>query len=492
MYIGGEWVGAASDELIDSLDPFTGRPWTKAPAAGEVDVDRAVAAARMALSGPWGSMSGTGRATLLFRLADLVARDTERLAIIESTDNGKLIRETRATIGQVPVWLRYFGGAADKLSGQTLPTADPNQFVYTLREPVGVVAAIVPWNNPVMILVMKIAPALAAGCTVVVKTADQTPASSLALAELAEEAGFPPGVINILTGPGLPAGKALARHPGVDKVSFTGSTATGISVMKDAAEHVAAVTMELGGKSPNIVFADADLEAAANGVVAGVFASSGQMCIAGGRLLVQRQIRDELSERLRVKAEAIRLGDPLDMQSEMGPVVSETQLRRVLSLVDSAIDDGATLITGGKRTAGSDLADGWFVEPTIFSDVTPQMRLAREEVFGPVLAVFTFEDEDEAIRMANDTEFGLVSGVWTKDIQRAHRMARSLHSGVVWINCYRNTSPHVPFGGTGQSGFGRENGLDSILEFTQVKSVWVELSGATTDPFAIPGPRPPG
>ena len=489
MYINGEWVSALSGDYLDSVDPYSGTAWTSAPAAGIDDVDAAVAAAYAAMRGAWGMLSGTARGRLLYRLADLVERDAGHLAAIESADNGKLIRETRAVMSQVPVWLRYYAGAADKLSGHTLPVDDPNCFVYTLREPVGVVAAIVPWNNPIMILVMKAAPAMAAGCSVVAKTADQTPASTLAFAKLVAEAGFPPGAFNVLTGPGLPAGAALARHPDVARVSFTGSTEVGSSVMQAAAEHVAPVSLELGGKSPNIVFADADLDAAVNGVIAGVFGSSGQMCIAGGRLIVEESVHDELVARLAERVALIRLGDPLDPASEMGPLVSDVQLNRVLDLVTSAIDEGATLEAGGGRETEGGLSDGFFVRPTIFSGVKPGMRLFAEEVFGPVLAVMTFTTEDEAIALANDTPFGLASGVWTKDVQRAHRMAKRIQAGVVWVNCYRNTSPHVPFGGVKQSGFGRENGLDAVLDYTQIKSVWVELSGQTRDPFSIPSAK---
>jgi len=486
MLIGGEWVEALSGKAFESVNPYTGRAWATAPEAGEEDVDRAVRAARAAFDeGPWGTMTGTERARLMRRLAELLAENAQELAVVESTDNGKLLREMGGQLGALAEWYYYFAGAADKIQGETIPSDKPNFFVYTRREPVGVVGAIAPWNSPLLLLTFKLAPALAAGCTVVVKPAEQTPASTLEFARLFEEAGFPPGVVNVITGFGEGTGRPLVRHPGVDKVAFTGSTQTGIGVMKDAADHLAKVSLELGGKSPNIVFDDADLEATNNGVISGIFAATGQTCIAGSRLFVHERAHDELVQRLSEMARAIKLGNPLEMETEMGPVAFKEQLDKVQGYIEVGQEEGAELVFGGKRPQTEELKDGYFIEPTIFTQVNNDMRVAREEIFGPVLSVIPFESEQDLIRQANDTSYGLAAGIWTRDIQKAHRVAHALRAGTVWVNSYRTLSFNTPFGGYKMSGMGRENGLESLKDYTQVKSVWVELSGQTRDPFTL-------
>lgn len=484
MLIGGRWQEAEDGRRMTTSSPFTGREWASAPEAGAADVDAAVRSARQALEGPWGKLTASERGRLMRRLGTLIDERADHLARIESTDNGKLLREMSGQMHSLSGWYEYFGGLADKLEGSTPPPTKDGVFSYTMYEPVGVVGAILPWNSPILLMSFKVAPALAAGCTLVVKPSEQTSISTLEFAKLFEEAGFPPGVFNVVTG-AREAGAALAGHPDVDKIAFTGSTEGGIKVMESAARHVARVTLELGGKSANIVFEDADLDSAVNGVLAGIFAASGQTCIAGSRLLIARSVAERFLDRLAQRTRSIKLGDPLDAGTEMGPCATRDQLEKVAGLVDRAVAAGASVLCGGKRPSGSEHKNGFFYEPTILTNVTNDMEIAREEVFGPVLAVIPFDGEDEAIRIANDSRFGLGAGVWTTNVKRAHRVAHAIRAGSVWVNCYRLLSYNVPFGGFKMSGIGRENGIDAIRDYAEPKAIWINTKDEERDPFTM-------
>jgi aldehyde dehydrogenase (NAD+) len=482
MLIGGEWVDAASRSSFDSINPYTGVAWARVPDGDAADVDAAVAAAREALDGPWGEMTGSQRARILRRLAAILEERAPLLAELETADNGKLLREMGGQTAYLPEWFYYFAGLADKLHGESIPSDRPNFFLYTRHEPVGVVAAITPWNSPLLLLSWKLAPGLAAGCTFVVKPSDYTPVSTLEFAQACEDAGLPPGVVNVVTGNGPAVGKALAAHPGVDKVAFTGSERVGIEVGRAAMENLTGALLELGGKSAQIVFEDADLEGAANGIVAGVFAATGQTCIAGSRLLVHESVHDELVQRLVDRASTIILGDPMEAATEMGPLANANQLRTVLGFIESATAEGATVAHGGGQPDG---LGGFFVQPTVITEVPADAAVSREEIFGPVLAVHRFSDEQEAIARANDSRYGLAAGLWTRNVHRAHRVAHRIKAGTVWINSYRVVAPNAPFGGYKHSGLGRESGTDAVREFTETKTIWVELDGATRDPFRL-------
>lgn len=486
MFVGGEWVDAVSSRTYQSMNPYTGATWAEMPDAQQEDVDRAVKAARSAFDDPsWRGMVPSQRSALLRTLADLVASNADHLGQIETRDNGKLIREMVAQCKAIPSYFHYYAGLADKIQGSTIPLEKPTVFNYTLREPIGVIAILTPWNSPLLLLAFSLAAALAAGNAVIVKPSEHASASTLEFAKLVKEAGFPDGIFNVITGYGASTGAAIAGHPGVGKISFTGGLETAKAVSAVAARNLTPTLLELGGKSPNIVFEDAVIPNAVNGTIAGIFAAGGQTCIAGSRLLLHESIHDEFVERLVERTKQIRMGDPSLVESELGPLATTAQLEKVESFVKSATDDGAELVYGGQRPSSPDLSNGWFFTPTIFDKVTNDMYLAQEEVFGPVLGILTFHDDEEAISLANDTDYGLAAGVWTKDIQRAHLVARQLDAGTVWINMYRALSYASPFGGYKNSGHGRELGVEAINEFTQIKSVWVELADSVPDPFVL-------
>ncbi|MFL5014501.1 aldehyde dehydrogenase [Rhizobium sp.] len=480
-YIDGEFSdGEAS---YPSIDPASGTAWAEMPEAREGDVDRAVNAADKALyEGAWPKMTATQRGKLLYKLADLVAANAQVLAELETRDTGKIIRETSAQIAYVAEYYRYYAGIADKIEGAYLPIDKPDMDVWLRREPIGVVAMVVPWNSQLFLSAVKIGPALAAGCTMVVKASEDGPAPLLEFARLVHEAGFPAGVVNIITGFGASCGAALSRHPKVAHVAFTGGPETARHVVRNSAENLASISLELGGKSPFIVFADADLESAANAQVAGIFAATGQSCVAGSRLIVERSIKDKFVALLRDKAEAIRIGAPLDMATEVGPLATKRQQDNIGALVAKSIESGARLVTGGSKIDG----DGYYFPPTILDCDDVASPSLIEEFFGPVLSVVSFETEAEALLLANDTRYGLASGVFTQNLTRAHRLMKGLRAGIVWVNTYRVVSPIAPFGGFGLSGHGREGGMAAALDYTRTKTIWLRTSDdPIPDPFVM-------
>ncbi len=480
---GQDAVGEAG-ALFESVNPTTGRVWGTFVESGAADVDAAVRAALAAFEGPWSRLSPTRRGRLLMRWGDRIAENADRIATLETEQNGKLLAEMRTQARIVQDWLYYYGGLADKIEGRVIPLDRTSVLNYTLSEPLGVVAAIVPWNSPTFLTIMTIAPALAAGNTVVIKPSEVTSASAIELARLAEEAGIPAGVINVVTG-GRSAGEALVDHPGVAKVSFTGSDMAGRAIASRAGQRLVSCTLELGGKSPNIVFDDADLDQVEAGVLAGIFAAAGQTCVAGSRAFFQAGIHERLLARLVERAEAIRLGDPLLAETQMGPVATRAQLDKDERMVARAVEEGATVLTGGTRAVVPGFEGGFFYKPTILQGAKPTDFIMQNEVFGPVLCVTPFESEDEVVALANNTAFGLAAGVWTSDIRRGHTMARRLKAGTVWINTYRAMAFNSPFGGYKNSGLGRQNGAEAIQAYLQTKSVWCELSRDVQDPFVI-------
>ena len=484
MYVGGEWVESGSGDYFESDNPYLGEPWALIPRGTAADADRAVRAAHTAFtSGEWPRLTASKRGALLRRLGDLIIEKSAELAEIEVRDNGKLYAEMSAQTAYMAQWYHYYGGLADKIEGSVLPTDKPDTFNYTRYEPLGVVVAIVPWNSPLLLMAWKLAPALAAGNTVVVKPSEFTSASALEFMKLVEAAGFPPGVVNVVTGFGADVGAALIDHPLVRKVAFTGSDATGQKVYESAARGMKRVSMELGGKSPNIVFADADLDNAIKGVISGIFAATGQTCIAGSRLLVQQSIHDQFLDKLVAFAKTAKMGDPMRRETQIGPVTNKPQLEKILKYIDIAKGEGAQAVLGGSRASRPECGNGWFVEPTIFSGVRNSMRIAQEEVFGPVLAVIPFKDDEDAIAIGNDVVYGLAAGVWTQNIRRALTMAERLQAGTVWVNTYRAVSYLSPFGGYKRSGLGRESGQEMIKEYLQVKSVWISTATDVPNPF---------
>jgi acyl-CoA reductase-like NAD-dependent aldehyde dehydrogenase len=486
-YIDGKWVSAVSGKTFETFNPYSGEPWALIPECEAADIDIAVEAASRAFeSGPWPALTHTARGKVMRRIAGLIEQNADYLGQIEVRDNGKLISEMAAQTKYMPEWFYYYGGLADKIHGAVVPVDRADHFTYILKEPIGVCAFIIPWNSPLMLTAWKLAPALAAGCTVVIKPSEYTSASLLEFMRLViAEADLPPGVVNVVTGYGAMAGEPLVTHPKVAKVAFTGGTATGARVNELAAKSFKKVSLELGGKSPNIVFDDCILDDAVSGAVSGIFAATGQTCIAGSRLLVQETIHDVFVEKLVAMARQARLGDPSRAETQVGPVTTPPQYNKILGYIDIAKGEGAKCVLGGGPATKEEGGGRYFVKPTIFTGVENSMRIAQEEVFGPVLSVIKFTDEEAAIRIANDIAYGLGAGVWTQSVRRAHTMAKRIKAGTVWVNTYRAVSFLMPFGGYKASGIGRENGAEAIEAFLQSKSVWINNGLGGGNPFVM-------
>ncbi len=484
MLIDGEWVGSSDGKMFDSVNPATGEVWCRVPEATAIDVDRAVTAAHTAfMSGPWSRMTPTARGACLRRLSDLLAEKSEDLGRVESIDTGKMLKETRWQAKYIAEFFQFYAGCADKISGETLPIDKPDLFVFTKREPLGVVAAIVPWNSQLFLVAVKMGPALAAGNCVVLKASEYASAAMLEFGELIEKAGFPPGVVNIVTGHGEPCGRVLTSHPLVARISFTGGPNAARHVLENSKSNFAEVSLELGGKSPFIVFDDADIESAVNGSIAGIFGASGQSCVAGSRLYLHEDIADEFLERMVAIASKVKIGDPLAEETQMGPLCTMGQMANIEREVAHAISEGAKVLTGGKRPEGM---TGQFYEPTIIECPRQDLRIVDTELFGPVLCVQRFKTEEEVVGLANDSEHGLAAGIFTTNSARALRVAGAVRAGIVWVNTYRAVSPIAEFGGVKGSGYGRESGFQAMYDYTRPKTIWINTSDQPmSNPFVM-------
>ncbi|MEM9714917.1 MAG: aldehyde dehydrogenase [Pseudomonadota bacterium] len=483
LYIAGEFTGGADGTTMQTINPATGQPWASFDCAAPADVNRAVAAAKAALDDPaWRDITQTERGKMIHRLADLIAENADHLGAIETTDSGKLAVETKAQTGYVADYYRYYAGLADKIEGAVLPIDKPNMHVFTKPMPIGVVAAIVPWNAQMFLSATKLGPALAAGCTMVLKASEIAPAPMLEFARLIHEAGFPPGVVSVITGDAASCAIPLTQHPDIDRIAFTGGPETARHVVRNSAENFAVTTLELGGKSPILVFEDADIDAAANGLIAGNFGASGQSCVAGSRGLVQRSIYDAVVEKVTEKASGLVVGDPHDPKTHLGPLCTLAQVEKIEATLKTAQDQGAKIAFGGQRA----VPDGNYMQPTLVLADKPETETLKVEMFGPIMTLIPFDTEEDAINMANDSDFGLGSGVFTQNLARAHRVSQRIRSGITWVNTYRAISPIAPFGGFNQSGYGREAGKEAILDYMRTKTTWIDTSeGPMANPFVM-------